>query len=250
MLKQSLGKAVGSLSHLMKSCAPVLKISAAAISTAMVATTGVSLGKLNIDSVVKMAEDFNDAKEFVDEYCEALESLGNGEESRYDFQIKPGEGLEPIQDRQEQLRPIARDAYFQFLRFLKVMGCRTHSSHCARIHHQPMTPQVDHTNPHQSNKFDETKLLENGRKVPGPDGMRWEAITDETNRFSGGRVSSGAASMSEPWIVEAGKVTTHGQMNRSTGVCQYHPDILLKKRYASPIRQTQNCVLLMHQKFP
>ena len=66
--------------------------------------------------------------------------------------MKPSDGLDAIEARAEELKPIARDSYFQFQRFLV------------------------------SKKFDPTKLLENAKKVPGEDGnVHWEAIFSATS---------------------------------------------------------------------
>jgi hypothetical protein len=125
---------------------PVLKLAAAAVTVGVSLTTGLKLGSLLPGSVSGIAEGFSTAQQFVTTYCEGLESLIDDNTGPWKS-VDASRGLDPIAARSAELGPLARDAYFQFLRFL------------------------------EEKHFDSRKLLENAKKVPGEDGkVRWEAI--------------------------------------------------------------------------
>ena len=145
MLKEPLGKAAKSVASFWGSYGPILKVAAAAVTTAVALTTGLKLDSLLPSSVLDIADGFTTAEGIVQEYCESLSVLTESNKGPWK-QVKPSDGLDAIEARAEELKPIARDSYFQFQRFLV------------------------------SKKFDPTKLLENAKKVPGEDGnVHWEA---------------------------------------------------------------------------
>ena len=146
MLKETFGKAAKSVASFWGSYGPILKVAAAAVTTAVALTTGLKLDSLLPSSVLDIADGFTTAEGIVQEYCESLTTLTESNEGPWK-QVKPSEGLDAIEARAEVLKPIARDSYFQFQRFL------------------------------ESKKFDPRKLLENAKKVPGADGnVHWQAI--------------------------------------------------------------------------
>ena len=157
VLKEPIGKAAKSVAAVWKDYAPVLKLAAAAVTTAVSITTGLKLDSLLPSSVLDIAEGFVSAEEVVREYCECLTTLTKDNKGPWE-QVKPSEGLGPIEECGADLERIARDSYFQFQRFL------------------------------ESKNFDATKLLENAKKVPGADGqVHWEVIPRSEGGGGGSR---------------------------------------------------------------
>jgi len=146
VLKEAYGKAACAASRLMKTCGPVIKLAAAATKTAVGLTTGLKLDALLPTGILDAAGEFATAEAFLSAYCASVSAADAAQADASPWaSVEPAAGLEYIEARAVTLAPPARDAYFQFQRFL-----------------------ADHA-------YDRSKLLEHAAVVAGEDGrMHWE----------------------------------------------------------------------------